>query len=69
MYAVPTEMSVVLKEHFNRWYTLKSYYLSVIIIDIPLSVSIKQLRNLYFPESSWLMYDIYFRYFAVCYSL
>uniref|UniRef100_A0A182VUV0 ABC transporter domain-containing protein n=1 Tax=Anopheles minimus TaxID=112268 RepID=A0A182VUV0_9DIPT len=34
----PTEMGVILKEHFNRWYTLKCYYLSVSIIDIPLSV-------------------------------
>ncbi|XP_058815331.1 ATP-binding cassette subfamily G member 4 [Topomyia yanbarensis] len=33
----PTEMGVILKEHFNRWYTLKSYYLSVNIIDLPLS--------------------------------
>ncbi|XP_053696933.1 ATP-binding cassette subfamily G member 4 [Sabethes cyaneus] len=35
----PTEMGVILKEHFNRWYTLKSYYLSVNIIDLPLSFS------------------------------
>ncbi|XP_058061132.1 ATP-binding cassette subfamily G member 4 [Anopheles bellator] len=35
----PTEMGVILKEHFNRWYTLKCYYLSVTIIDIPLSVA------------------------------
>ncbi|XP_053675641.1 ATP-binding cassette sub-family G member 4 [Anopheles nili] len=34
----PTEMGVILKEHFNRWYTLKCYYLSVTIIDLPLSV-------------------------------
>ncbi|XP_055549565.1 ATP-binding cassette subfamily G member 4 [Wyeomyia smithii] len=35
----PTEMGVVLKEHFNRWYTLKSYYLSVNLIDLPISFS------------------------------
>lgn len=34
----PTEMGVILKEHFNRWYTLKCYYLSVSIIDLPLSL-------------------------------
>uniref|UniRef100_A0A182JJD9 Uncharacterized protein n=1 Tax=Anopheles atroparvus TaxID=41427 RepID=A0A182JJD9_ANOAO len=34
----PTEMGVILKEHFNRWYTLKCYYLSVTIIDLPLSI-------------------------------
>ncbi|EDS29091.1 ATP-binding cassette sub-family G member 4 [Culex quinquefasciatus] len=34
----PTEMGVLLKEHFNRWYSLKSYYLSVNLIDLPLSL-------------------------------
>ncbi|XP_066245531.1 ATP-binding cassette sub-family G member 4 [Euwallacea similis] len=33
----PTEMSILIKEHFNRWYSLKMYYTSVTIIDIPLS--------------------------------
>ncbi|ERL93810.1 ATP-binding cassette sub-family G member 4 [Dendroctonus ponderosae] len=34
----PTEMSILIKEHFNRWYSLKMYYTSVTLIDIPLSV-------------------------------
>lgn len=34
----PTEMSILIKEHFNRWYSLKMYYLSVTLIDIPISV-------------------------------
>uniref|UniRef100_A0A8D8FWV4 ATP-binding cassette sub-family G member 4 n=1 Tax=Culex pipiens TaxID=7175 RepID=A0A8D8FWV4_CULPI len=34
----PTEMGVLLKEHFNRWYSLKSYYISVNLIDLPLSL-------------------------------
>lgn len=35
---VPNEMSVLTKEHFNRWYSLKMYYTSVTIVDAPLSV-------------------------------
>ncbi|KAJ8922550.1 hypothetical protein NQ315_007580 [Exocentrus adspersus] len=34
----PAEMSILIKEHFNRWYSLKMYYTSVTLVDIPLSV-------------------------------
>jgi type III secretory pathway component EscS len=34
----PNEMSILIKEHFNRWYSLKMYYASVTLIDIPVSV-------------------------------
>lgn len=39
MFSVPAEMNILIKEHFNRWYSMKMYYLSVNLIDIPLSVS------------------------------
>lgn len=31
-------MGILLKEHFNRWYSLKSYYISVTLLDLPISV-------------------------------
>lgn len=31
-------MSILLKEHFNRWYSLKMYYASVTLLSIPISV-------------------------------
>jgi len=34
----PTEMSIIIKEHFNRWYSLKMYYTSVTLIDLPISI-------------------------------
>ncbi|KAF7988675.1 hypothetical protein HCN44_001248 [Aphidius gifuensis] len=34
----PTEMSILTKEHFNRWYSLKMFYTSVTLIDIPVSI-------------------------------
>lgn len=37
-HSVPTEMSILLKEHFNRWYSLKMYYASVTLLGIPISI-------------------------------
>lgn len=31
-------MSILTKEHFNRWYSLKMFYTSVTLIDIPVSI-------------------------------
>ncbi|GAB0089251.1 ATP-binding cassette sub-family G member 4-like [Sergentomyia squamirostris] len=35
----PLEMPVLLKENFNRWYSLRSYYMAITISDIPFQVS------------------------------
>lgn len=37
-FTVPTERSTILKENFNRWYSVKSYYISITLIDLPISV-------------------------------
>lgn len=31
----PLEMPVLIKENFNRWYSLRSYYLAITVSDIP----------------------------------
>ncbi|XP_050548541.1 ATP-binding cassette sub-family G member 4 [Daktulosphaira vitifoliae] len=33
----PSEISIVTKEHFNRWYSLKVYYIATNILDIPIT--------------------------------
>ncbi|KAL1122264.1 hypothetical protein AAG570_003669 [Ranatra chinensis] len=33
----PMEMSILTKEHFNRWYSLKSYYLMINIVELPVA--------------------------------
>lgn len=34
----PNETSILTKEHFNRWYSLKSYFIATTITDIPILV-------------------------------
>ncbi|KAG7202358.1 hypothetical protein KM043_018685 [Ampulex compressa] len=34
----PTQMSILIKEHFNRWYSLKAFYTAATLIDIPLTI-------------------------------
>lgn len=36
---VPLEMEIMRREHFNRWYQLGPYYMSVILFEIPFQVS------------------------------
>lgn len=36
---VPSEMPIIIREHFNRWYSLPSYYLAITLADIPIQVS------------------------------
>ncbi|VVC36020.1 Hypothetical protein CINCED_3A016345 [Cinara cedri] len=33
----PAEISILTKEHFNRWYSLKTYYIATNILDIPIT--------------------------------
>uniref|UniRef100_A0A1B6KVQ4 ABC transporter domain-containing protein n=1 Tax=Graphocephala atropunctata TaxID=36148 RepID=A0A1B6KVQ4_9HEMI len=34
----PMEMTILTKEHFNRWYSLKSFFISVNVVDFPVPV-------------------------------
>lgn len=47
LFAVPMEMAILTKEHFNRWYSLKSFFISVNVVDFPIPVSIQYLTKSY----------------------
>lgn len=34
----PMQMSILLKEHFNRWYSLKAFYTATTLIDLPIAI-------------------------------
>jgi len=33
--SVPLEMRILVREHFNRWYRLAPYYISILLVEIP----------------------------------
>lgn len=60
--AVPLEMPVLVKEHFNRWYSLRSYYLAITISDLPFQVIYK--KKLHLCEYTSYCCKLLFFFFA-----
>ncbi|XP_076287088.1 ATP-binding cassette subfamily G member 4 [Lasioglossum baleicum] len=63
----PMQMSILLKEHFNRWYSLKAFYTSLTLIDLPLSVFCCLIFTLivYFLTSQPLEMTRFFMFFSI----
>ncbi|XP_053970290.1 ATP-binding cassette sub-family G member 4 [Hylaeus volcanicus] len=34
----PMQMNILLKEHFNRWYSLKAFYTALTVVDLPITI-------------------------------
>lgn len=51
MLSVPQEMRILSREHFNRWYRLAPYYISMLLVEIPFQASC---AATYLAVSYWL---------------
>ena len=61
-FPVPLEMEILTREHFNRWYQLGPYYLSIITFEIPFQVSKNFILHIYlFIYSFWTEKKYYVR--------
>lgn len=66
-FSVPMQMEILAKEHFNRWYSLKSFYTAITIIDIPISMICCILFSviIYFMSSQPLEFTRFFMFFTI----
>ncbi|GLV33102.1 uncharacterized protein CBL_10449 [Carabus blaptoides fortunei] len=64
----PLEMPVLLKENFNRWYSLRSYYLAITLSDIPFQTvfCIIYITIVYFMTSQPLEFFRYGMFLGAC---
>ncbi|TGZ43764.1 Uncharacterized protein DBV15_04360 [Temnothorax longispinosus] len=49
--AFPLEMRILMREHFNRWYRLAPYYISILLVEIPFQAAC---ATSYLVVSYWL---------------
>ncbi|XP_046834845.1 ATP-binding cassette sub-family G member 4 [Vespa crabro] len=63
----PMQMEILIKEHFNRWYSLKSFYTAITIIDVPISLVCCILFSIiiYLMSSQPLEISRFFMFFTI----
>ncbi|KAK9306798.1 hypothetical protein QLX08_002684 [Tetragonisca angustula] len=63
----PMQMNILLKEHFNKWYSLKAFYTAITIVDLPISITSCLLFTLitYFVTSQPLEMSRFLMFFAI----
>uniref|UniRef100_A0A1B0FF06 ABC transporter domain-containing protein n=1 Tax=Glossina morsitans morsitans TaxID=37546 RepID=A0A1B0FF06_GLOMM len=66
--AFPLELPILLKENFNRWYSLKSYYLAMSIADLPFQTifCILYVSIVYYTTSQPLEWTRFAMFLSTC---
>uniref|UniRef100_A0A336M1M3 CSON010477 protein n=1 Tax=Culicoides sonorensis TaxID=179676 RepID=A0A336M1M3_CULSO len=64
----PFEMSIIIKEHFNRWYSLKMYYTAVTLIDLPISILCTFIFSIiiYWMSAQPMEQDRFIMFYVIC---
>ncbi|KAL6438401.1 hypothetical protein ACFW04_004497 [Cataglyphis niger] len=65
---VPLELPVILKENFNRWYSLKAYYLAITLSDLPFQTifCVIYVSIVYFTTSQPADMTRYWMFMSIC---
>ncbi|XP_061392279.1 ATP-binding cassette sub-family G member 1-like [Musca vetustissima] len=63
----PMEMPTVIKEHFNQWYSLKAYYMSITLLDLPISIfgTLLFTNIIYFSSGQPMEWNRYMMFLAI----
>ncbi|KAL1117723.1 hypothetical protein AAG570_004038 [Ranatra chinensis] len=64
----PLEMPVLIKENFNRWYSLRSYYMAITVSDIPFQAvfCVLYITIVYYMTSQPLEWSRYLMFLSAC---
>ncbi|KAL6438407.1 hypothetical protein ACFW04_004497 [Cataglyphis niger] len=65
---IPLELPVILKENFNRWYSLKAYYLAITLSDLPFQTifCVIYVSIVYFTTSQPADMTRYWMFMSIC---
>lgn len=66
--SVPLELPIITREHFNRWYSLRAYYIAMTLADVPIQMfcSLIYLAITYYMTSQppqWFRFGLFV---AIC---
>lgn len=65
LFSVPTEIPIIKREHFNRWYSLKAYYLAITLSDAPIQL----VSTLVYAIITFLLTGQPIEMFRLCYFI
>ncbi|XP_026682455.1 ATP-binding cassette sub-family G member 4-like [Diaphorina citri] len=64
----PLEFEITRREHFNRWFSLKAYYLATMVADIPVQLlcTVIYCVTVYFISKQPLELDRFAMFLLIC---